>query len=98
MEWIRRPSKKYFVASIILKALVSSLDVIGDGLSWKVGKGNKVRLGRDPWPGSKGSHFLPKTLITRLQEQGFFYPCQVGDPNHTSIWSQEWKSHHELGL
>jgi hypothetical protein len=94
MEWIRRPSKKYFVASIIWKALVSSFDVIGDGLAWKVGKGNKVRLGRDPWSGNEGSHFLPKTLITRLQEQGFFYLCQVGDPNHTSIWSQEWKSHH----
>jgi hypothetical protein len=47
MEWIRRPSKKHLATSIIWKAMVFSFDVIGDGLAWKVGKGNKVRVGRD---------------------------------------------------
>jgi hypothetical protein len=98
MEWIRRPSKIHHVASIIWKAMALSFDVIGDGLAWKVGKGNKVRVGRDPWPGSLGSHLLPDNLVLSLQQQVIFYLSQVGDPVNTSIWAQEWKSHHELGL
>jgi hypothetical protein len=46
-EWIRSPSKMHHVASIIWKYLVSSFDVIGDGLEWHIGKGNKFHLGRD---------------------------------------------------
>jgi len=28
--------------------MVLSFDVIGDGLSWNIAKGNNVRVGRDP--------------------------------------------------
>jgi hypothetical protein len=77
-EWIRNPSKKYHVATIMWKDLVSSFDVIGDGLAWRVGKGNQVRLGRDAWPGSGGAHILSENIIQHLQMKGIFYLSRLG--------------------
>jgi hypothetical protein len=51
-DWIRRNDKSTQNCSIIWKAVVKSFHVVGDGLAWKVGKGNQVRIGMDPWPGS----------------------------------------------
>jgi hypothetical protein len=91
-EWIRSSLKKYALASIIWKSLVSSFDLIGDGLELKAGNGKKLHLGKDPWLGSRGFHLLPKPLIQNLHDKGLVYLAQVGDPVRTIISSKEWKT------
>jgi len=54
VEWIRRPTHSFQNYSITWKALVKHFSIISQGLAWKVGKGNSLRIGRDPWPGSNG--------------------------------------------
>jgi hypothetical protein len=62
-DWIRSPLKASTNGSIIWKVMISSFPVVGDNLAWKVGKGNQLRIGTDPWPRSGNSHILPKDLI-----------------------------------
>jgi hypothetical protein len=69
-DWIRRNDKNISNCSIIWKAVVKSFHVIGDGLAWKVGRGDQVRIGTDPWPGSGNSHILPQALLDHLHHQG----------------------------
>jgi len=57
-DWIRKPVKVSYNYSIIWKSLLKYFLVIGDGLAWRIGKENKVRLGSDPWSGSGHSHLL----------------------------------------
>jgi len=44
--------KSFQNASVIWKAVILSFPLIGKWLVWKVGAGNRVRLGNDPWVGS----------------------------------------------
>jgi hypothetical protein len=53
-EWIRNPKKSHQNGSIMWKALVKSFEVINQGLAWKVGRGNSLKLGSDPWVGASG--------------------------------------------
>jgi hypothetical protein len=50
-DWIRSPIKKNTTSFIIWKAVTTSFDVVEEGLAWRIGNGNKVHLGLDPWPG-----------------------------------------------
>jgi hypothetical protein len=72
--------------------------IVEDGLAWKVGNGNKVRLGTDPWPGSGHSHLLPDDVKAVMQENGFLFLNQIADPVHSSLWSQAWLNHAQVGL
>lgn len=88
-EWIRSLAKERENCTIIWKALLKSFPVIGERLAWKVGRGNKVRVGTGPWPGSGNNHILPEELVRHLNTNGIFYIYQIADPSRTTIWSQE---------
>jgi hypothetical protein len=97
-DWIRNPEKSHQTGSIMWKALVKYFEVISQGLAWKVGRGNSLRLGRDPWVGATGQHLLPQNLIDRLHERGIFHLIQIADEQHSSIWSQGWQDAQALNL
>jgi hypothetical protein len=44
-EWIKRPIKEAHNCMIIWKAFLHSFSVVGNGLSWRVGRGTKVGIG-----------------------------------------------------
>jgi hypothetical protein len=91
-EWVRNMIKRSRCCSIICKAILSSFQVIGDGLAWKVGRGNKVRIGVDPWPGSGLNHRLLEECIQIMNENGIHYLNQVSSQERTNIWGQGWKN------
>jgi hypothetical protein len=97
-EWICRPVKVATQCTIIWKALINSFQVVGEGLAWKVGNGQRVRIGVDPWPGSERGHILPQQLINNLHDKGLFYLDQITDRDITTLWSQAWKRVDQLGL
>jgi ribonuclease HI len=97
-DWIRNPNKSATNGSIIWKAMISSFSVVGDSLAWRVGKGNHLHIGVDPWPGCGNSHILLEDLIDQLHRQGIFYLSQLVDPLTTNLWNQGWKNATLLGL
>jgi hypothetical protein len=97
-DWIRSPNKSSHHCSIIWKAMISSFSVVWDSLAWRVGKGNHLRIGADPWPGSGNSHILPEELINQLHRKGIFFLSHLSDPLSTTIWNQGWRSDLSLGL
>lgn len=59
LEWIMDPHKVHPSYLAMWKEMLKSLDIIGDGLVWNVGKGINVRIDLDMWPRSHQSHILP---------------------------------------
>jgi hypothetical protein len=80
------------------KAVQNAFEVVGNGLAWKVGSGNLLRIGRDPWAGCIREHILPVDLCSTLDRGGYFYLAQVGDPLTTTLWHQGWRDGRTLGL
>jgi len=62
MEWIHKPSQSSLEASNIWKAISQPLSLIKDGLAWKIGNGEQVRLGIDAWIECDNAHILPRAL------------------------------------
>jgi len=65
--------------------MISSFSVVGDSLAWRMGKGNHLHIGFDPWPGCGNSHILPEDLIDQLHKQGIFYLSHPVDPLTTNL-------------
>ena len=71
LDWIRVSVKKKKGISICWKAVLWSLDLIGQSLVWRVETGTEVRIGIDPWLGCKWRHCLPESMIDKLHNAGF---------------------------
>jgi hypothetical protein len=74
-------NKKILNASIIWKAIVSAFPLIGNWLVWKIGKGDKVQIGLDPWIGCKESYKIPSHLILDLKNRGYHSLRQIARGN-----------------
>eukprot|EP00253_Pinus_taeda_P001568 PITA_01568 len=96
--WIRNPVKSHKKVSAIWKATLESFKVIEKGLAWKVGKGEKVKIGKDPWIGCNENYVLSPGLVQQLEEKGLLFLNQVASPGTSSIWGQAWKNGDELEL
>jgi hypothetical protein len=72
--------------------------VIGYGLACKVGNGLWVRLGVDPWMGSKGKHLISEPLLSTLKQKGLNNLNSLVDRSLTTLWAQGWKSTTSLEL
>ena len=90
-EWIRNPFRGGREILSIWEAVLNSLEVIRSGLAWKVGNGNKVRIGWDPWLGCRNDHIQPLELVECLEQSNVLYLSQVGDHEASTIHSQGWK-------
>jgi len=96
--WIRKPVKSRQGISVVWKAVLKSFSIISNKLAWKIGNGEKVRIGVDPWPGSSPHHLLNPRLIEALEERGIFMLGQMADEQSSSLFAQGWKSARSLGL
>lgn len=97
-DWIRNPEKKDGKVSTIWKATIEAFQVIEQGLSWKVGNGENIHIGRDPWVGCSENFALSHGLIRHLASKGIVYLKQVEKIGASSIWGQAWKSGEELNI
>lgn len=97
-DWIRSPNKKGRNCSVIWKTTTEALKVIEQGLAWRVGNGETLRIGRDPWVGCSEGFALPPDLLTHLDDGGITSLNQIANMEQSSIWGQSWKSEEVLGL
>ena len=72
-EWIHRPEKVPTQCTIIWKELINDFQVVVEGLTWKVGNCQRVRIGADPWLGSERGQVIPQKLINNFHDRGLFY-------------------------
>jgi len=50
-DWITNSVKNKKNVLAICKATAKSFKVIEQGLAWKIGKGRRLKIGKDPWVG-----------------------------------------------
>lgn len=55
---------------MIWKVVVKSFHLMESNLSWLVGNGEKLKIGKDPWMGSTQHHLLPDHVINSLGHKG----------------------------
>eukprot|EP00253_Pinus_taeda_P020716 PITA_20716 len=89
-NWIRRPNWNRQGISAIWKASLNAMPLIRYSLLWRIGNGSSVRIGIDPWSGSGNAHNLPKGLVLHSNNRGIKFLSQIGDQQHSTIYSQAW--------
>eukprot|EP00253_Pinus_taeda_P031398 PITA_31398 len=97
-DWIKNLIKTQKNVSAIWKATLESFKVVEQGLAWKIGNGEKVKIGKDPWVGCNGNYALSPDLVQHTEEKGLRFLSQVEKPGLSTIWGQAWKNGEELDL
>jgi hypothetical protein len=90
IDWIRNPNKHLQNGSMVWKADLNAVPLIGDKLLWKVRNRRNILISKNPWISSENNHLLPDPIIHTLNNQGFFFLNQ--------IWYGNWLSWQEVGL
>lgn len=72
--------------------------MVGEGLAWKVGNGEKLRIGIDPWVGWRENFRLPPELIEFININGRITLNQVADNDCSSFSAQGWANANQLNL
>jgi hypothetical protein len=67
-------------------------------MAWKIGKGNKLVIGKDPWIGCNGNYRLSKPLLLSLHEKGLTRLEDVATYVVFGSGIQGWKSAEDLEL
>jgi len=97
-SWIRNPVKNKQGISVVWKAVINSFSVISNKLAWKIGNGEKIRIGVDPWQGRSSHHLMAPRIIEALEDRGITTLGQLADEQHSTIWAQGWRSARSLRL
>eukprot|EP00253_Pinus_taeda_P018856 PITA_18856 len=95
---IKREHRASGNKSNIWKAVLSSLPLIREGLTWRINQGTIVHIGIDPWIGCGNAHRLPAQLIALLKNQGVTHIANIADPENSSFFQQAWKTAQELHI
>jgi len=96
--WIRNPNKPKQGISVIWRAVLNSFSIISSKLAWKIGSGEKVRIGVDPWQGSSHHHIMAPRVLEALNSRGFVSLNQLADASNSTIWAQGWRTARSFGL
>jgi hypothetical protein len=67
-------------------------------LTWKLGRGDRIIIGKYLWMGSIGNYMLSTYLENVLINKVIKSLVEVVDLETTSIWNQGWKSKEYLGI
>eukprot|EP00253_Pinus_taeda_P034161 PITA_34161 len=97
LDWFCTQQNSHNV-SIIWKAVINTIPLLRDGLTWRIREGNSVRIGLDPWVGCGNAHRLPIDLIRHLNDRGITHILQAGDPANSTFLQQAWLNAHTLEI
>lgn len=97
-DWIRQDHRNNANISIIWKAVISTKDLLRNGLTWRIRSGSQVQLGIDPSVGCGNAHRLFEGLRAHLLEQGITNISHIADEVHSSLFEQAWKIVHDLNI
>lgn len=92
LDWICTQHGTNHQISNIWKAVIGTLPLLRDGITWRIKEGNAVRIGLDPWVGCGNAHRLSADLIRHLQDRGITHIKHIGDHANSSFLQQAWLS------
>lgn len=98
LDWIRHSHQPIGNISIIWKAVTNVMDLIRNGLNWRIRSSSPVRIREDPWVGCGNAHRLPEELKTHLVDQGITQICHITNNGRSSLIQQAWKSGNVLNI
>ena len=98
MDWVRLPRWSKIGISSVWKALLHSLPIIRNNLTWRINDGSKARIGLDPWTGGGDWHHLLRELIHLLNQRDIKVITHITDQDNITIFAQGWKSAHLLDI
>eukprot|EP00253_Pinus_taeda_P034809 PITA_34809 len=84
--------------SNIWKAVIDTLPLLWEGITWHIKEGNFVRIGMDPWVRCGNTHRLHADLIRHLHDRGVTHIKHIGDRENSSFLHQAWLSARALEL
>eukprot|EP00253_Pinus_taeda_P003262 PITA_03262 len=84
--------------SNIWKAVLHSLPLLREGITWRIKDGNCMRIGVDPWVGSGNLHRLPEGLLIHLHSRGITHMVHIGDRANSTFLHQAWASPRALEI
>lgn len=90
MDWFRQQHNPGLNISNIWKAVLLSLPLLREGITWRIKSGQHVRLGMDPWVGCGNMHKLSDDLIIHLHNRGLTHICHIGDIANSTFLQQAW--------
>eukprot|EP00253_Pinus_taeda_P008243 PITA_08243 len=88
MDWLRLQHIPGRNTSNIWKAVLQSLPLLRDGITWRIKEGNSVRIGVDPWVGCGNSHRANTTFL----QQAWASPRTLELPER---WHPVWRDYTE---
>jgi hypothetical protein len=86
------------MGSIVWKALVAAFPLVGLWTMWRVGNGRSIRLGEDPWLGSKNDFRFSESLLQATHSADIFSLEDAKSQTPQPSWRQGWNSAENLGL
>eukprot|EP00253_Pinus_taeda_P008270 PITA_08270 len=95
LDWICTQPNTLNISSI-WKAVVNTIPLLRDGLTWRIREGNSVRIGKDPWVGCGNAHRLPNEVIDHLKVRGITHIAHIGDLERSTFLHQAWLNEHNL--
>jgi len=98
LDWICTQHGTNHNISIIWKAVISTLPLLREGLTWRIKAGNAVRIGQDPWVGCGNTHRLSAGLIRHLNDRGITNIMHIGDLANSTFLQQAWISAQTLDI
>lgn len=97
-EQIRQRNKPFPNASTMWKALVLTLPLLGKWKVWKLGNGQNIKLGVDPWIGCENKHILSEGIGEKLSQKGITHLADTTDMGRGNLWHHRWKEARDLGI
>eukprot|EP00253_Pinus_taeda_P002467 PITA_02467 len=97
LDWFCSQQNTHNVSSI-WKAVINTIPLLREGLTWRIREGNSVRIGQDPWVGCGNAHRLPIDLISHLNDRGITHIAHVGDLENSTFLHQAWLNAHNLEI
>eukprot|EP00253_Pinus_taeda_P013597 PITA_13597 len=98
LDWICMRQDNHHHISNIWKAVINTLPLLQEGITWRIKEGNAVRIGMDPWVGCGNTHRLHADLIRHLHDRGVTHIKHIGDRENSSFLHQAWLSARALEL
>lgn len=97
-EWIRSPSHNPMGVSNIWKAITHSIDIIKQGLAWKVWDGSQIRIGSDAWARTGNAHILPREMRQELMAMGISQLAHILMEGQREWPNMQWWDFEHVGI
>jgi hypothetical protein len=96
--WLRSTTFQPSTASQTWKNLLKFVHLLTNWLSWSLGSGHHVQLGRDRILGMGNSSFLSQNLLSILKQKNITLLYQARGPTRPDSFSSQWIESDDLGI